>query len=459
MRPTVTILALTFLAGCVAPPGATLDPAAAPPPGLPDTLEIDHDHTRMGAHAIRRGLEPPAFQNPLGEAMASSWIYDITLHGDLVFTSVRGANAGLLIADASDLPELPLVAHWRAPVLPGRAAVDPADVHVSADGKLAAVATQIGMPGFVILDVSDPARPVQIAYAPIPTMGAHTVQFADVAGRRLVLAQPAGEEGGAILVPGALYTNSPLNSVLIYELVSEPRPTLRLLSTYHAESLPLGPAPLSTRWQFPHDVRVQEHPITGQTLMYVAYWNAGLRVVDISDPTRPTEVGRNLDKGPAEFLSLHDVLPLPDLYEGRHVTLSSPELITADEPGLLRIYDTTDPAAPELIGHWRVPQDPLPVADLQDTMHRISYAEGHVFIAHRHYGLWVLDISTPELLRAPRLVAYAQDYTAGDLPGAVVGSGRLIQRPGYNDVMWKDGYVVTNEWTTGYYAFPFPIAN
>ena len=35
---------------------------------------------------------------------------------------------------------------------------------------------------------------------------------------------------------------------------------------------------------FNHDNVVSKHPITGQVLLYIAYWDAGLRIVDVSDP-------------------------------------------------------------------------------------------------------------------------------------------------------------------------------
>ena len=35
---------------------------------------------------------------------------------------------------------------------------------------------------------------------------------------------------------------------------------------------------------FNHDNVFHVHPITGQKLLYISYWDAGLRIVDVSNP-------------------------------------------------------------------------------------------------------------------------------------------------------------------------------
>ena len=41
----------------------------------------------------------------------------------------------------------------------------------------------------------------------------------------------------------------------------------------------------------PHDATVQRDPVSGHMLDYVAYWDSGLRIVDVENPAAPTEVG------------------------------------------------------------------------------------------------------------------------------------------------------------------------
>jgi len=41
----------------------------------------------------------------------------------------------------------------------------------------------------------------------------------------------------------------------------------------------------------PHEGFIQRHPVSGRMLDYVSYWDSGLRIVDVTDPAHPVEVG------------------------------------------------------------------------------------------------------------------------------------------------------------------------
>ncbi len=41
----------------------------------------------------------------------------------------------------------------------------------------------------------------------------------------------------------------------------------------------------------PHEGFLQRHPVSGRMLDYVSYWDSGLRIVDVTDPAHPVEVG------------------------------------------------------------------------------------------------------------------------------------------------------------------------
>jgi hypothetical protein len=80
-----------------------------------------------------------------------------------------------------------------------------------------------------------------------------------------------------------------------------------------------------------HDVEVQDDPVTGRPTVYVAYWNAGVRVLDASDPTAMEEIGHfPMRQG-------HFTTPAPDLVDGKRVLIASHE-----EPA-----NTTDGSAAE----------------------------------------------------------------------------------------------------------------
>tara|TARA_B100001013_G_scaffold227313_1_gene139325 strand:- start:19 stop:1950 length:1932 start_codon:yes stop_codon:yes gene_type:complete len=178
---------------------------------------------------------------------------------------------------------------------------------------------------------------------------------------------------------------------------------------------------------FNHDNVLHRHPITGQLLLYAAYWDAGLRIVDVSNPpTVPdplglswpqnNEVGRWMGCSSAndgwygpdggghagmsaeEWTSppdgngnIHYVIPYDHLvcegiYAGspepwpakcgtgyedpnyginwRHYTLIAPEYgSNANHTGWVWTIDTTDPAKPFLVSKWRLPGTSTKVDD------------------------------------------------------------------------------------------------
>ena len=46
-----------------------------------------------------------------------------------------------------------------------------------------------------------------------------------------------------------------------------------------------------TQFSFAHEGWIQRHPDSGRVLDYVSYWDSGLRIVDVTDPAAPVEVG------------------------------------------------------------------------------------------------------------------------------------------------------------------------
>jgi hypothetical protein len=65
-------------------------------------------------------------------------------------------------------------------------------------------------------------------------------------------------------------------------------------------------------FNFAHEGHVQRHPDSGLVLDYVSYWDSGLRIVDVTDPTNPMEVGA-FDYSPTTDgnCCAHDAKPTP----------------------------------------------------------------------------------------------------------------------------------------------------
>lgn len=111
---------------------------------------------------------------------------------------------------------------------------------------------------------------------------------------------------------------------------------------------------------------------------YVADSSAGLRTVDISDPTAPRDLGT--DDTPGEAL-------------GVDLDRAAGRAYLADGPGGLRIYDIAAMAdgPPRLLGQ-------LPLAGFAWSL-RVDSATGLVFLADRLVGLRIIDVRNPALPR------------------------------------------------------------
>jgi hypothetical protein len=145
-------------------------------------------------------------------------------------------------------------------------------------GDLLAVANQPfgedGFGGVSLYDVSVPLAPVFLGR--IATGGTHDVQIdPGWPGRPYVY---AANEASTTTVH-IIDASDRANPVLAAEYVS-------------AEGTGCLPSEDDCR-QFAtaHDLTLLRHPDTGRTLLYVAYWDSGLRIVDVTDAGSPQEIG------------------------------------------------------------------------------------------------------------------------------------------------------------------------
>src|SRR5262245_26999454 len=61
----------------------------------------------------------------------------------------------------------------------------------------------------------------------------------------------------------------------------------------------------------PHEGWIQRHPDTGRVLDYVAYWDSGMRILDVTDPANPIEVGAYDYPGAPGNCCAHSTAPTP----------------------------------------------------------------------------------------------------------------------------------------------------
>ncbi len=435
MRRALFLLAVVSLAGClVGPPDLAAESLAVEAAAL-DLLVQDHDHYGPG-HGGSRNLELVGRHNGADDsgdpdAIASGAFYtELALRGDTLLMARSGSLGGFVIINVAN-PEHPrLVGSFDG--LPG------ADVEFTDDGRWALFASQRNTPeqivaaasaggaappppgaaaarGISIVDLTDAHAPALAAFVPLPVNGPHTLTY------------HRHNDGQAYLVvctydlltgaDGSITGTLPVTQRVIVYRVQEPPLDA---------GLPIGLAPVSTyqvlgsappgRLYLPHDTSVQVHPTTGQTLLYIAYWDKGVRIVDFSDPANLRDIGTWNDFGPSSRGNIHLARPFDAPIGGRHVTVAEPEIIAADETGYLAFIDTSDPLKPATLGRWTLPGD-LIVQALEFSPHNFDTWDGRVALAHNHAGLWVIGAGTTADLATPKSLGfYLPDLPRADSP-------------------------------------------
>lgn len=154
-----------------------------------------------------------------------------------------------------------------------------------------------GAAGLVVLDISDVTRPQLVGrldFAPPfnPNIAVHSVL-------------PIPERGIAVANSEAIAIRGmePLNHASTVDISDPSKPTL--LATFPLPQPPPG-APFDSFYDRggrfgPHNTNMLYHsPFTdhSDSLIYLAYFNAGLRIVNIEDPRSPEEVGYFLPPDP-----------------------------------------------------------------------------------------------------------------------------------------------------------------
>lgn len=411
---TALILAALPLAGCITP-SDTVDAASAQQAQrvLPHLdLTDEHDHSDPAQHRAAWNMEFLGW-NAAPEDVTKLGRYNhVVIHGDYAYQTAyaleAGGAPGLAIFDITgDAPVL--LSTLETPDL------TPIDVHVSQDGKYAVIGghrdnrfvlpndlqtcTGTGLvdvctpyvPGGVdLVDVSDPAAPKLVdSYTSAPS-GAHTAKVEQYGNEYYVF----------IASYGFSYASRLASQVEILSLESTPL-GLKMQPAARFQASQLSGNDGEER-VFVHDMFVDPHP-DGRRLMYVSYWDGGVVIADVSDPTNPTEVTTWKDFDISEFGNIHFARPI-GVIDGKHITYAAPEFGSAAHAGEAYILDTTTPETPVLLGKWTLPGNPINDAGYRFSPHNFDPRGTEIVYSHYHGGIWVLDFADPT---DPVVKAYA----------------------------------------------------
>lgn len=198
--------------------------------------------------------------------------------------------------------------------------------------------------------------------------------------------------------------------------------------------------------RMPHDVSISVHPVTNRTYAYIAYWNLGVVIVDVTDPANPTRVGSATDFGLAPTKEIHMARQSERLIDGRVIVVAEPEISGQETTGYMSIIDVTDPTAPQFVSNWKIPGNATSNGSSYGP-HYFDFRDGRVILASYSAGFWVFDLHDAANLAKPRTVGYAFVQEGGS--GGLLGGSAF-------DAWWADPtHVVASESGNGLVIFRY----
>lgn len=304
-------------------------------------------------------------------------------------------------------------------------------------------------PSIILVGIANPQAPVIEDVVPMPVIGPHSVGTYLIDGEQWVTASVVNLQHQSSYF--AFYTVS--------------GSTLQPRAVYQA------PPPASTAQPIVNghvDASMMKHPITKQTLAYLADWDQGLIILDMDGPI-PQQLGTfNKFTGGGGYLTgvetgnFHEAIPAAEAWDGRHYVIVGQEILShpVDHPsGWVWILDDTDPANVQEVGRWTLPAEVEWGQSLQFSTHYMSLLNRTMFVSLYHGGVWAVDLSTPDALRKPPSIGVFIPANESPMPGAIGGSD-VVGTPTVMEA-WAtpEGEVVVFDAQSGVYMVRFDASN
>ena len=204
-----------------------------------------------------------------------------------------------------------------------------------------------------------------------------------------------------------------------------------------------------------HDTIVMDDPLLGKPLLYSANGGGGFTITDVSDPAAPQQLAEwNIpDRDDKYYIHTGAVQTI----DGKRIAVVTSE-DWGDYPSALWVLDATDLGLVETIANWSAPGEHA--ADgLRYSMHNPRFLGDDLILAYYHGGAWSLDLSaparpTPQALFMP---AVSNGWTPTKTKTTAVsdslcGAFNLGDAPLVFDVEVTEGAVYVADLHTGLYT-------
>lgn len=149
-----------------------------------------------------------------------------------------------------------------------------------------------------------------------------------------------------------------------------------------------------------HDSMVVDDPLLGKPLLYAANGGAGFEISDVSDPAKPQKLAAwNIpNRGDKYYVHTGAIASI----EGRRIAVVTSE-DWGDYPSALWVLDATDFGSIETLSNWSAPG--AHAADgLRYSMHNPRFLGSTLILAYYHGGVFALDLSTQAHRESPVIV-------------------------------------------------------
>jgi hypothetical protein len=451
------LFALVALAGCLSEETPTFANESL---NVGGGLEMYHDHNDVSLHTASSGVN---FVNwsPLGIELGENGFANFVIWEGgaetLALVAVDGDDeGGFVIADISDPREIEVLGTYWAP---GNGIQE---VRITPDGRFAVMnvqnipsgAAQAGLSAcevcLHVVNIEDRANPRTSSIMPVELLGSHNMHFEEQDGS-LYLYAVAQPLGGTPVEPG--------NHFWVYQFQAVGS---------EAALLPVGQYNKNTiddeGRSFPHDVMVQQHPLTKQRIAYVSHWDGGHVSVDVTNPNFPVELDVLADPAPSDALAVHWMWQEEWVRnDGRVIAWSAPEIGgLSTGTGVIRALDVTDPANMQQIGTWTLPGNTTIEGRYQFSPHTVFVDPDTMLaaVSHYHAGVWILDVADPE---NPVEVGFYLPHGNPEEPydGPTWWKKPNFSPDGYGpnvyQVRWHDGTLWVSDRGTGLYALEMQL--